>query len=496
MRWLPRSLFGHLVLTQIAYGLVVALSFLVILELTHTRFHLEASQRQGLDWAREIVSEHAALAAAVGSRADSRVQDLLAQLGKANPSANFYLLDRSGRILAASLPLARLKATTVDLAPVRALLENRKRLPLLVRDPAQPDTPRVFSVTPIGGRPPEPAAYFLMVLLGPSTDAYLVAHSSYPLSDALIMVTGVTVPALAAAVILLFLVLRPIRAIRRTIEAVEREQLAESPGPAPRSLEDVSELEQLSRHFDEMAGRVVELLRRLRDDDRKMREMFANVSHDLRTPLAVIQGCLETLVLKENSLSPGQARQLLAAAAAQTRSLTQLVETIFELSKLQSPEYRLHREVFSVTELVHEVAAKFSVRAERRGITLRVIGEDKHIHVHADVLLVERVLDNLIDNAIKHAQGATKIYLITRDLPDRAEIAVSDDGDGLPAEVQEQLSRDDSLSPRYAGATEKGMGLGLSIVRRILELHGSRLELVRTGIAGTKLRFALFKQPD
>lgn len=492
MRWLPRSLFGRLVLTQIAFGLVVAVAFLVVIEATHTRYHLEASQRQGLEWAGEILAQNPALREAV-TTADARLPDLLAQLATANPSANFYLVDRGGRVLAASLPPAQLKATTVDPAPVRALLQNHHGLPVLLRDPAQPDDLRIFSAAAIGSAD-DPAAYFLMVRRAPATAAtYLAAHASFPLSDALALVTGVTVPALTAAVILLFLVLRPIRAIRRTIESVEREQLAESPGRAPRSLEDVSELEQLSRHFDEMAGRVIELLRRLRDDDRKMREMFANVSHDLRTPLAVIQGCLETLVLKENSLSPGQARQLVAAATAQTRSLTHLVETIFELSKLQSPGYRLHREVFSITELIHEVAAKFSARAERRGIALRVIGEDRHIRIHADVLLIERVLDNLIDNVIKHAQDATKIYLIMRDLPDRAEIAVSDDGKGLPPEVQEHLSRDGSLSPRYAGATEQGLGLGLSIVRRILELHGSRLELVRSGIAGTKLRFALPK---
>ncbi|MFZ5510076.1 MAG: sensor histidine kinase [Pseudomonadota bacterium] len=491
MRWLPRSLFGRLVLTQIAFGLVVAVAFLVVIEATHTRFHLEASQRQGLDWARAILAQNPALREAV-TAADARLPELLAQLARANPSANFYLVGRDGWVLAASLPPTQLKATTVDLAPVRALLQNHHGLPVLLRDPAQPDDLRIFSAAAVGSAD-HPDAYFLMVRRAPATAAtYLAAHASFPLSDALALVTGVTVPALTAAVILLFLVLRPIRAIRRTIESVEREQLAQSPGPASGSREDVSELEQLSRHFDEMAGRVIELLRRLRDDDRKMREMFANVSHDLRTPLAVIQGCLETLLLKENSLS-SQARQLVTAATAQTRSLTHLVETIFELSKLQSPGYRLHREVFSITELIHEVAAKFSARAERRGIALRVIGEDRHIYIHADVLLIERVLDNLIDNAIKHGQDATKIYLIMRDMPDRVEIAVSDDGKGLPPEVQEHLSRDGSLSPRYAGATEQGLGLGLSIVRRILELHGSRLELVRSGVAGTKLRFALFK---
>lgn len=495
MRLLPRSLFGRLVLIQIAYGALVALAFLVILELTHSRFHLESSQRQALAWAGEIVDRHRALlldAAGPPWEASSAVRELLTGLGHSNPSARFYLIGTEGGVIAASLPPERIKRAGVDPAPLRMLLRGAESLPLLIADPAEPSMSRVFSVAPVGAAD-APSAYFVMVLLGPRRDGRLIAHASYPLGDSLVMVGSVTTAALGAAVFILFIVLRPIRRISRTVDSMEREHLLSGCAEHATLREPASELDQLSRHFDRMARRIVELVRKLTDDDRKMREMFANISHDLRTPLAVLQGCIETLIRKGESASPEYAQRLLASAAAQTRSLICLVGAIFELAKLQNPGYRLQRERFCISEAIHDVANKFTARAQERGIAIVVSAGDHHVHVFADVLLVERVLDNLLGNAIQHAQGASRIEIALGENEHEAEITVADDGQGLPACVRDYLSEAAASSPQYTGATERGAGLGLGIARRVVDLHGSRLTLVRTDASGTVFRFSLPK---
>jgi signal transduction histidine kinase len=222
--------------------------------------------------------------------------------------------------------------------------------------------------------------------------------------------------------------------------------------------------------------------------------MFANISHDLRTPLTIIQGCLETAQTKGESLPTPRRSALMDAALTQCLSLGRLVETVFELSKLQSTDYQLRREVFSIADLLQDVAMKFSLKAMERGISIRIDGGDRHINVTADVLLVERVLDNLIGNALRHAEGANEITIRLVEWAMDVEIMVCDNGSGISAAAWDRiLTEQAGKPPSYPGATENGFGLGLSIVRRILELHDTSLGLVTTGANGTTFRFALTK---
>jgi len=254
-----------------------------------------------------------------------------------------------------------------------------------------------------------------------------------------------------------------------------------------------AEVESLIRHFNDMARQIVVLLHRLKDEDRKMRETFAIISHDLRTPLTVIHGCVETLYLKGNTLPMEECSRLSGVAVAQARSLGRLLDSVFDLSRLQSRDYRIHCETFSIAEAVQDIALKFSVRSNQREISIRIIGGDRHIHVTADVLLVERVFDNLIDNALRHARGADEIIIRLVERPTDVEVTFIDNGSGLPEAVAKRLLAGLPGEICYAGASEHGAGMGLSIVRRILELHGTELELVAGESGGAGFRFMLQK---
>ena len=245
-----------------------------------------------------------------------------------------------------------------------------------------------------------------------------------------------------------------------------------------------------------MATRIADHVHQLKDDNRKMRQMFANICHDLRTPLTIIQGSLETLQIKGEYLSAEERRKVMAVASAQIRFLGQLIESVFSLSKLLSPEFRLQPELFSLAELMQDIAIKFSVKAGERGIAIRMFGVERHVRVMADLLLIERVLDNLIGNALCHAESADEITLQLIDNGARIDVVVSDNGPGLSSFLREYLSGTGLRPHPYAGAAARGAGLGLSIVRRILELHTSRLELLSTATSGTSLRFSLHKAED
>ena len=495
MRAVPRSLFGHLVLAQIAYGALLALGFLVVLGLTHARYHLEATQHLSLGWAGEILSRYQQEFNSTELGSDNApLREFLLHLGQSSPAADFHVIDGAGKILLSSVPTARLRSASVDIGAVESLILNPQVLPVMIDDPSEPGVLRIFSAARLG-RGAQPKGYLLLLLRKQDAGAFLSNQGSRVFLESVVMMAGVSVLAFSAAIVLLVSILRPIRKLSRTMEIFRRERGIVWASEDGKDLEpEGSELERLSLHFNEMARQIVELLHRLKDDDRKLREMFANISHDLRTPLTIIQGCLETAQTKGESLSTVRRSALMDVALRQSRSLGRLIETVFELSKLQSADYQLRRERFSIAEAVQDVAIKFSLKAKERGISIRIVGGDRHIHVTADVLLVERVLDNLIDNALRHAGGANEITirLVERDL--EVEIMVCDNGCGIPTAAWNRILMEQSgKPPSYPGATEKGSGLGLSIVRRILELHDTSLELVTTGGNGTHLRFALRK---
>lgn len=492
MRLLPCSLFGRLVLAFIVYGVLVALAFAAIVEFTHARFHLETSQRRALGWAGAIAARYQPiLEPAAASEAGRRaVASLLTRLGEDNPGSDFYLIGGNGTILAASRPLAAVAPRTVDTGPIRALLSNPDRLPVLVDDPSAPGESRVFSAAAVGPAS-APAAWFVMLLRGAQAPAFLTAHALHRLSDSLALAAGVTIPALAIASVILFMILQPMRRISASIASLELGQEGKSTDFATPIAPRTSELDHLGRHVDAMVQRIGEFLHRQRDNDRQLREMFSHLSHDLRTPLAVLDGCLDALMRKDERMDAAERQRLLRAAATQSRSLGRLVDSIFALARLQRPDYQLEREPFCIAEAVHDIALKFAARAQDHAIALEVTDSGRHLRVDADVLLVERVLDNLIDNAIRHARGATRIAISLRAIRDGVEVSVSDDGPGLPPAVAARFATHAPCARRFPRSVGGDLGLGLGIVCRILELHGTRLELVRSGGAGVTFRFVL-----
>jgi len=482
-----------LILIQIVYGVLIVVASAWLAEYTHTRFHYGAMQTQAREWAAHVLLRNPELRTVTGDSAGGGdAANSLARLGQNFPGATFYVVDEEGRILSASVTQDRLRESTLDMAPVRAWLAGTSALPLMVADPLQPDQRRVFSAAVV--REAAPTLYLLMVLEGPDVDGLLMVHADFILSDSMKLAAAVTVPALATTIGLLFMILRPIRRIRRTLAGMARTELEsdirviESASPERRS-----ELDQVSRDVDAMARKISDLLRRLKDDDRSLRDLYAALSHDLRTPLMVVKYNLDAFGPTGSSLPPADAEVILRSTSAQVRSLERMLEEQFELANLQRSDYCIQAEPFPVNELVREVVAKFAVRAAEHGVTVTFepdLSSAEEI-VEADVMLIERVLDNLIGNAIRHAKGASAVVVETRVAADWVEVFVADDGCGLPAHVAERLDGRSNAGSHGAGAGNPGSGLGLRVVARILELHRGVLVAARGSSGGTRIGFRL-----
>lgn len=250
------------------------------------------------------------------------------------------------------------------------------------------------------------------------------------------------------------------------------------------------EVDRLGYAVGRMAHRMAEQLQKLQDSDEQRRELIANVSHDLRTPLASIRGYLETALLKEGSIGREELRNYLEVAAKQSERLGKLVANLFELTKLEVLEVTLNREGYSIAELIQDVTQKFELMGSQKGVSVKADVGVALPMVCGDIGLMERVLENLIENALRHCSSGAVVRVGAQRVASGIEVRVTDTGSGIaPADINRVFDRFYQSNRNQGGSS--GAGLGLAITKRILELHGVAIKLQSTLGSGTTFYFVL-----
>jgi signal transduction histidine kinase len=237
------------------------------------------------------------------------------------------------------------------------------------------------------------------------------------------------------------------------------------------------EFGRLARSFNRMAEE-------LERADQQRRNLTADVAHELRTPLHVIQGNLEGIL--DDVYAP--TREHIEATLEETRLLTRLVEDLRTLSLAEAGQLPLVREPVDVVELLADVGTSFGGQAEAAGIDLRVKpaldpernidGDRPDLTITGDVGRLDQVLGNLVANAIRHTPRGGSITLRAESIPSTVRITVRDTGKGIPAEdlpyIFDRFWRGDRSRSHAGGA---GSGLGLAIARQLVEAHGGRIDV-------------------
>ena len=228
-------------------------------------------------------------------------------------------------------------------------------------------------------------------------------------------------------------------------------------------------------------------LKRLED---VRREFVANVSHELRTPLSVFQGYVEHLLDTPNMPRKEQA-EVFAVLNRHSKRLTALVEDLLVLARMESQPEELLREEIAVPAFLNEIARDFELRAEKKGVKLRVDVPAEIAPLNADPLRMEQVFTNLTDNALKFTIEGGTVTLGAAVSGNDTLLWVSDTGQGILSShlphIFERFYRVDKGRSREAGGT----GLGLSIVKHIARAHGGDAEAESTFGKGTTIRLRL-----
>jgi two-component system sensor histidine kinase BaeS len=235
------------------------------------------------------------------------------------------------------------------------------------------------------------------------------------------------------------------------------------------------ELRALASAFNDMAAR-------LEADERTRRTLLADVGHELRTPLAVLQGDLEAML---DGVHPADEAHL-SGALEEIRMLSQLVEDLRTLSLAEAGTLTLHREPTDLAVLGQDVAAAFAGLARAAGVSVEVKMADELPLAELDPLRIRQVLSNLVSNALRYAPPGSAVQIAGERTDGGIAVTVVDQGPGIAPELLPHLFERFVKSP-----DSRGSGLGLAIARRLVEAHGGSIRASRPAGGGTAIRFEL-----
>lgn len=482
-----RTLYSRLALTLFLLLSMVGILLIQLIGHSATLYQQEVVQKLNRELAVHIVDEYPLIQGGEANR--SALDHLFHQLMVINPSIELYLLDAHGRMLGYSAPAGKVRRTQVALEPIRRFIASDERFPLTGDDPRDREGQKVFSVAPINDG--ERVQGYLYIILGGEQYDHVVAMlgQSYIFDSALIVLLVALLVALAGGLMAFALLTRRLSllgSVMRRCAGEPQEDGAVSRYPDQSN----DEIDRLGQQFNAMADRIRMQFGELKRMDNMRREMVANISHDLRTPLTTLRGYLETLELKRGELTEQEQRQYLQTALSHSKRLGIMVEELFELARLDSCESVVYSEPFSMCELVQDVAQKFQLLAREKSITLEVSLNPDTPLVYGDIAMMQRVLENLLENGLRHTPAGGVIRVGVDVDSGNVVVQVADTGCGIPEEDLPHVFERFYQRNRHHYDVENA-GLGLAIVWRILELHDSAIQVSSEPERGTTFMFRI-----
>lgn len=421
------------------------------------------------------------------------LENLFHTLMLLGPAFEFYFVDENGKILTYSAEPGKVKRTHINLPPLKKLINNPAAAPIYGDDPRNKAQQKIFSVAPVFNN--DKLQGYLYVIIG--GEAYDTSLNTIKNNDKLWLAALWLGAALAFLLIAMLILLRfftnPIQRLARDVSNIEAANYSLTDTKLSNySTQKSNEVHSLGRNIQAMVTRIDEQFKALEQSDKQRKELLTHLSHDLRTPLASLQGFLEVLNQSGSQLSAQEQQAYLHVSLNNCAQLKQLIEQIFELAHLENGEISIHKETFNLGELIYDCIAKFSLTAEKKGLNLTVEPAICDFPVVADIAKLERVLSNLIDNAIRHTPKGGSIAVNVKRIDEKQLfVQVSDTGVGIKHDELNAI-----FNPHYQASNSNNEGrqqggLGLAICKGLLKLMDSEINVQSELGKGTMFSFNL-----
>jgi len=472
------SLYGRLTIHLLWVFVVLSLVVLYVWSNSSQRYAEEVTQRLNRSLAMYVTDAHELVSD--GKVDQVELNKLIQRAMVVNPSAQIYILDGNGRVVSPDIG----RDLHVNLLPIHQFLEPDAVLPIYGDDPSKIGQKQVFSVSPIleDGRT---SAYLYTVLGGvPEQSFFEQIQSSHILKIAGLMLLVSLIFVLFSSGLIFYLLTKRLRDLTERVGHFQFQDYDNLPSiDYPPPYPDSDEVEVLNQTIKAMMLHIRRQFKQVKSLDNTRRELVENMAHDLRTPLASLQGYIETCLLKKDEIGAKEQERYLNIAYKNSIQLSQMIEDLFEFSKLNSGAIQPKLESFSIAELIQDAVLEHQALAESKNIELCFVqNPDAYdsYQICADIALIQRALQNLILNAINHNDRGTRVTLSVFCEGNKIRVGIKDEGDGI-----EEKELPHIFDRFYSPGGGAGTGLGLSIVKKIMDLHGATVSVQSCSHEGT-----------
>ena len=411
------------------------------------------------------------------------VEDIVHSLMVINPSVEVYLLNSEGKILSYVAPEKVVKLKAVSLVPIHEFIDDNQHKIIYGDDPRNPGEKKTFSAAKVIDQGNLTGYIYIVLASQEYVSAAQMVIGSYILSISLRSIFAILLVSTILGLLAIWLITNKLNII---VSGIQQFQSGNLKARIP--VNNNNELDTIGLVFNEMADTISKNIQELKETDEFRKELISNVSHDLRTPVASIQGYAETLILKKDTIEDYEQIKYLQIIYSSCDRLKNLVSELFELSKLQTNQIKLNPETFSISELVSDIANKYRMISQKKGVSINTFIPKDLPMIEADILLIDRVLQNLIDNAIKFCKDGDYINInIIPNVPGKVEITISDSGEGISKDELPFIFERYYKGRKYTDST----GLGLAIVKKIIDLHHTDIKVISQPGKETSFTFTL-----
>lgn len=484
-----KSLYTKLAVALLGLFCLLGILIFISTQMALDMYRQEVVQKLNKDLAGKIVKEK--LLGKDDTISEEGLQDVFDMLMVVNPIIEVYLLDPAGKVLAFSAPPGKVKLERVDLEPIRKWFAKDFVFPLTGDDPRNPGQEKIFSAARIPEQGPV-RAYLYIILGGEIYDSIAEKlRGSYIVRLSGLWIMASLLFALVSGLLVFAYLTRRLKQLALVMDSPDLKQTAAGLQTVLRKDRQDDEIDRLALAFQQLLNRIDRQMKNIKNADTLRRTFIANVSHDLRTPLATLQGYIESLYSKNKALSQEERTHHLRIAMKHVKRLGKLVDELFELAKLDSQEVKLHPEPFNIQELAQDVIQKFDLIAARRGVSIHIDTYKSLPFAYGDIGLIERAIENLLENGLRHTPQGGSVRLSFDQQNGDIAVSIEDTGSGIAKEDLPYIFKRfyQPKSPHKKGHGHSG--LGLAITKRILELHGKSIKVKSMAGSGTTFTFYL-----
>jgi signal transduction histidine kinase len=462
------SLFWKISILFFLILVLLGISYTVITISMAKRYSEETTQKLNANVASHMLQE-------VSPFVDGKVNEealgkIMHSMMAVNPSLEVYLLDPQGKILSFVVLNKKVKLQYISIEPIAAFLQDKGETLIYGDDPRNPGKSTIFSATAVYEKGKHLGYVYLILASEESENIAISLQESYLLKIGVQSFILTLVAAFVIGMLILWLLMKSLRDI---IDTVKKFSDGDLKSRIP--IHSKGELARLSVTVNKMADTILQNMEELKEVDKLRRDLIANISHDIRTPISIIHGYVETLIMKHDSLDALKKQEYLKTIIKSTERLKRLMTDLFELSKLESRQVKPKMEPFFMFDLLQDIGRKYKLLAQEKNIDLETELPSKMPVVCADIALIERVLQNLIDNALNYTPENGKVKIKMEEVSKQVHVSVINTGPGIASEELPKIF--DRYYKVENTKTSRGTGLGLAIVKNILEIHKADIQV-------------------